>query len=116
MKLSFVELCLCSCRFPTSYDNFSEVKVLVAWQLSTGYSGTSLQRSAVPLAVFTVKHLFRVIAGAPSLLWLGGAATWSAASGTGGGAAGTLSAGVTVERSLISPPELSPSSRHSLPA
>lgn len=90
--------------------------MLVVRQLATGYSGTSLQRSAVPLAVFTVKQRLTGVAGASSLLWLGGAATLFAAFGTGGGAAGTLSAGVTVERSLISPAELSPSSRHSLPA
>src|ERR1039458_7814739 len=91
-------------------------KVLAVRRLATGYSGTSLQRSAVPLAVFTVKHLFARIVGAPWLLWLGGAAILSAASGTGGGAAGASSAGVTLVRPLTSPAELSPSSVHSLPA
>ena len=61
---------------------YREAKELVVRRLATGYSGTSLQRSAVPLAVFTLKQRRAGVAGAASLLWLGDAATLSAASGT----------------------------------
>ena len=82
---------------------YREAKEFVVRRLATGYSGTSLQRSAVPLAVFTLKQRRAGVAGAASLLWLGDAATLSAASGTAGGVAALSAASGTAATSTRVP-------------